>query len=207
MLHRFVPVAALGLLGGIASPVPAQNITVQQPVTRSFGVGTVVSVPDSGRAFLGRVARAGETRNRYGPFPSGTSTGLFREHAGMSVRVQIHDLREMDERLLREGINAAGIPRGRRLSGRAEQAYRELLGRHESRTGRRRTIPPGRAPQRDSARETGNDTAALFYRLGLQAEQRGHHALALRHFRLAARSGSKAAQQKLAAPRLATRSR
>jgi hypothetical protein len=41
----------------------------------------------------------------------------------------------------------------------------------------------------------------MFYRLGLQAEQRGHRSLAQRHFRIAATSGSQAARQRLAAAR------
>ena len=207
MTYRILTIAAFGLPFAVQSVAVAQNITVQQPAIRSFSVGTVVSVPDSGRGFLGRVARAGESRSRFGPFPSGTSTGWFREHAGMSASVRIHDLREMDERLLREGRRAARIPTGRRLSGNAEHAYRSLIGQYESRLRRSSTSATGSSSRPVSPNDAGNDTAALFYRLGLRAERRGQHAMALRHFRIAAKSGSKAAQQKLASPRLAARSR
>jgi hypothetical protein len=207
MSCRLLAIAACTWLSAAQSAATAQNITLQQPAIRSFSVGTVVSVPDSGRGFLGRVARAGESQKSFGPFPSGTSTGWFREHAGMSASVRIHDLREMDERLLREGRNAARIPTGRRLSGNGEHAYQALIGRYESRAGRRSTIGTADSSRHRSTADAGNDTAALFYRLGLQAERRGHHALALRDFRIAAKSGSKAAQRKLAAPRLAARSR
>lgn len=208
MARRLFATAAFGLLlAGFQSAAFAQNITVQQPVIRSFGVGTAVSVPDSGRAFLGRVASAGETQKRYGSFPSGTSTGWFRQHAGMSVHATIHNLHEMDERLLREAVNSARIPTGRRLSGNAEHAYRSLISRYESRTGRQTALHSRRSLQRSATTASEKNSAALFYRLGLQAERRGHHSLALRHFRIAAKSGSKAAQERLAAPRLAARSR
>ena len=190
-------------LAAFSDAVSAQNGTVQQPVFRRFSVGTTVSVPDRGGAFLGRVARAAESRSRFGPLRSGTSTGLFREHFGASAHVRIHDLRETDQRLLRQGVRSARIPTGRPLPGNAEHAYRSLLSRHyASQLSRRSSSTAKRKPRLAPAGNRnsvfGNeDPAERFYRLGLRAEQRGRHSLARLHDRMAVKNGSALARAKL----------
>jgi len=178
----------------------AQNVTVQQPAFGRFSVGTTVSVPDRGSAFLGRVARAAESRKRFGFVPFGSSIGFSREHSGVSTRVWIHDLRAMDDFLLRQRRRASGSQTGPPLPGNAEHAYRSLMNRpvrnrvtntpSTSRTGQPRTVSPPSV-------STDEDPAVKFYRLGQRAEQRGRHSLARLHFRMAAKHGSKAAAAKL----------
>ena len=118
----------------------AQNITVQQPAFGRFSVGTTVSVPDRGSAFLGRVARAGEGRKSFGPFVRGSSVGLFREHSGVSAGVYIHDLREMDAYLLNQGRTTTGLSGRGTLTGGAGHAYRQLAGRRHQVATPRRTV-------------------------------------------------------------------
>lgn len=210
----------------------AQNVTVQQPALGRFSVGTSVVVPDRGRAFLGSVSRAGESRSRFGPFPSGTSTGLFREHTGLSTRVWIHDLREMDRLLLQQGRISAETNTGPPLSPAAEQAYRTLQRRRGTAPSRTATIDSGRSISRlrtpvfadrtklpavsssnrsfrsfspatnRAVPRTSESPADLYYRLGQQAERSGNYNKAAYCYRLAARYGSKAAAQMLSAGRL-----
>ena len=191
-----VPTLLVGL-PGIAS---AQNITVQQPVIRNFSVGTVVSVPDRGRAHLGSVSRAGESRSSYGPLRSGTSIGLFRNHAGVSTHVWIHDLRAMDEQILRRKRRSARIPAGRPLSRNAEHADRGLISRYRAHSTRSSAI-------RSRSVSGTEDPAAKFYRLGLRAEKRGKKSLARLHYRMAAKHGSGLAKRKLASGQLTARVR
>src|SRR5262245_24065279 len=122
---------ALALIAGWATAANAQAITVQQPVIGIQSVQTTVSVPDRGTIFLGGVKRAGDTRSTFGPFRSGTSTGLFREQSGMQARPWIHDLRAMDEAVLAaaERRPAATQTTGP-LNASAARAYQSLQARH-----------------------------------------------------------------------------
>lgn len=169
----------------------AQNITLQQPAFGRFSVGTTVVAPDRGASFLGRVARAGESLSAFGPFRSGTSTGLFREHSGLSAHVWIHDLREMDRRILQQRHAPTDRSDGRRLSGYAAHAYSRLRQRptqgHSSRS---------EANGLTSGKRTSEDPAAMYYRLGQLAEREGRYAKAALLYRLAARYGSPTAQRR-----------
>ena len=194
----------------------AQRATVQQPVIRRFSVGTTVSVPDRGRAFLGGVSRAGESRKSFGPFRPGTATGLFREHSGISVGVTIHDFDEMDRFLLNRKLYSGRMPLGKSLAGNAEHAYKSLIGRHvgtgfagsaSSRLRRNRrsermvssaisTVQrSGRTPVRDH--RAGLDLGHRFFALGLRAERRGKSSIARLHYKTAAKYGSSAAAKRL----------
>jgi len=200
-----------------AEPLLAQNVTVQQPAFGRFSVGTSVVVPDRGRAFLGGVGRAADSRKRFLGFPSGTSLGQSRQHSGVSTRVWIHDLREMDRRMLQQGAatNAAAgnaAPRGQRLPGYAEHAYRRLHRQHaaqqalrrsavrdhrtsyRSRASRTRALTgsPTSTPAQRSDRRTSERPADLYSRLARQAEREGHRAKAAYFRRLAAQKGSAA---------------
>ncbi len=165
----------------------AQNFTVQQPVFERFSVGTTVSVPDRGRALLGSVSRAGVSRKNFGPFRSGTNTGMFRDHSSASSHVFIHDLRAMDESLLQQRIRSNAIPRGPALSSHAEHAYRRLISRH-------RAADAPSAISHSQPRTVNVGEAERFFQLGLRAEKRGRHSLARLHFRAAAQHGSQRAK-------------
>jgi hypothetical protein len=166
-----------------------QQITVQQPVVRTFSVRTTVSVPDRGSAFLGSIGRSADSRSRFGPLRSGTSTGTLREHAGMNVGVWIHDFEEMDRMLLGRGAATKRPDDGPELTGYAAHSYRSLLARSPGREPGRIAVP---AP-----RESSTSRADRFFRLGLAAENRGSPAVARLHFRTAARLGSSPARERL----------
>lgn len=80
--------------------------TVQLPTFSFFSVGTTVSVPDRGSAYLGGIKRAATGRNEFGvpmlPFRPFKNTGIGREVSASSVHVTatIHDFEAMDEFLL-----------------------------------------------------------------------------------------------------------
>ena len=90
-----------GLLWLVFTPsLSAQNLSVQQPVFQQFSAGTTVSVPDRGAAFIGGVGQAGSARRSFGPFRSGTGSGMFAESSSLHARVWIHDMAAMDRELL-----------------------------------------------------------------------------------------------------------
>lgn len=183
--------AALLLVLAAAENGQAQNISVQQPVFSTFSAGTTVSVPDRGTVFLGGVGRAGESRRFGGPLRSGTSTGLFREHAGVSATATIHDFEEMDRLLLGEG--SAGTASGTRLSAGAEHAWESLSRQHAGPTRQPvngRTGAGGQAAATPST--SANDRQARgekFYQLGLRAVSEGRLTVARLHFRMAEKNG------------------
>lgn len=174
----------------------AQNLTVQQPVFGNFSVGTTVSVPDRGGAYIGGVSRAGSGRKSFGPLRSGSSIGLFRDHSGVSTHVTIHDLGEMDRMILGQATERHIAHDGRRLSGRAAQAYSSLLERYAS-SATRTDIRPTAGRGRSEA-NSGIAKADRSLRLGQAAEAKGKLSVARLHYRMAARHGSDEARLKLA---------
>lgn len=105
-LHRtWLPLVLLGLgTGSVCAQRPAT--TVQLPTLSSFSVGTTVTVPDRGSAYLGGVKRAYCGRNEFGvpmlPFRPFRNSGIGREvsASGVHVTATIHDFEAMDEFLL-----------------------------------------------------------------------------------------------------------
>jgi hypothetical protein len=98
---------------GFASIASAQApTTVQLPTFNFFTVNTTVSVPDSGRTYLGGLLRGSDSSTTRGlaPFPGLANRGIGSERsaAGMSVRAWIHDFRKMDEALLAEAAAKRG---------------------------------------------------------------------------------------------------
>jgi hypothetical protein len=93
---------ALAVALHAASAAKAQQITVQQPQQQVFEVGTVVSVPDRGSAFLGGVRSAASGRNSAFGIPGNVGAGGTISGATSSVHVTIHDFEAMDAALLRE---------------------------------------------------------------------------------------------------------
>lgn len=119
------------LFACMTSSASAQNQVVQQPVVRQMRVGTAVSVPDRGRAFLGGVNKGAVGANRYGgPFRSGTNSGREFSNSSMSVSVYIHDFEAMDEALLNEAARPQAHHDTTQLTPRAAHAWRSLEARH-----------------------------------------------------------------------------
>ena len=153
----------------------AQQIAVQQPVVSTNSVRTSVSVPDRGSALLGGVGSAQSARSSYGPLRSGTSTGLSRSASSMSTSVYIHDLRAMDEALLNSVPDAP-----------APSAIRGESRRQPTEAARAEVASP-------------IEKAMKFERLAKQAEAAGKSGVAKLHWQIAAKYGSKLANEKLAA--------
>lgn len=187
------------------------QVTVQQPVVDRFSVGTTVSVPDRGRAYLGGVKSAGDSRAQYGFGPlRGSNVGQFRSASSSSVSVYIHDFDEMDRQLLSQG-RSGGAPLP------AVNGYRDLMARNQRRgtsvgapggaTASLREL--GRAPPLTYAGEAVDDVpeapslppgqAERSFQLAQQAEHRGAVAVAKLHYRMASRHGHPDADERLAA--------
>lgn len=155
--------------------IQAQEATVQQPVVSTNSVRTSVSVPDRGSALLGGVSSAQSARSNYGPLRSGTSTGLSRSASSMSTSVYIHDLRAMDEALL-NSVPDSPVPSAIRGGSRmplAETARAEIVSHAEK--------------------------VMKYERLAKQAEAAGKSGVAKLHWQIAAKYGSKLANEKLTA--------
>lgn len=169
------------LAASFASPrgtLLAQAVAVQQPVVRQFGVGTSVSVPDRGGMMLGGVDRAASARSSYGPAWRGSSLGVERSSSSMSAHVFIHDLRAVDEALLRE-------------AGYDERSMTDNRGTM------RRTLQTVPSPSQRFQRAD----AERFEQLALKAEQAGRNVVAEMHWQMAAKYGSQTAQKRLASNR------
>jgi hypothetical protein len=195
------------------------QITIQQPVLERFSVNTTVVVPDSGGAYLGGLKRAGESRKEFGPLPSGTSTGLFREHAGVSVHVFIHDFAELDQLALGLSPSGSSFP-ANALSGSAAYAF-SVLSARPIRTRSSSTKPVQRGGDSSGlsikdfrrtgatkntapvklGKQKGDPRASRYYQLGLAAKKRGRESVARLHFRLAEKYGSTRAKLKLKSAR------
>ena len=155
--------------------VQAQQVAVQQPVVATNSVRTTVSVPDRGSALLGGVNSAQSARSSYGPLRSGSSIGLSRSASSMSTSVYIHDLRAMDEALLNSVPDSP-----------APSAIRGGSGMRPAEVARAEVVTPA-------------EKAMKFERLAQQAEAAGKVGVAKLHWQVAAKYGSKLANEKLAA--------
>ncbi len=169
---------------GIQSQNAKAQVTVQQPVFGVTNVTTTVSVPDRGRAHLGSISRARDSRSHFGPFRPGTNTGLDREHTGLSVGVYIHDFEEMDRYLLGQGGGNPAL--GSRLSGNAGHAWNQLQAHHGSSPTTRTTV------------SQPVDKSAKYWRLGQKSEEKGNISVAKMHYRIASKYGSLDAKTRLA---------
>lgn len=158
----------------LAASGHAQQLSVQQPVVGTTSVNTTVSVPDRGSVFLGGVNSAQSGRTSYGPLRSGSSLGLSRSASSMSTSVYIHDLRAMDEALLN---SVPDSPSPSSIRG-------------ESRLPRSEASAPAVASPAEKAFK--------YERLAKQAEVAGKPGVAKLHWQMAAKYGSKLAEEKLA---------
>lgn len=161
------------------------QFAVQQPVFGVNSVSTTVSVPDRGRAHLGSISRARDSRTHFGPLRPGTNTGLDREHSGISAGVYIHDFEAMDQYLLNQGKSPAAQA-SPQLTGGARHAWEQLEAHHGV------VSVPKPLPDAQQA-----STSQKYWLLGQKAEREGNLSVARLHYRLASRHGSQAAQSRL----------
>ena len=123
---RKLQIVALVMISCLCS-ASAQDQAVQQPVVRQLRVGTSVSVPDRGRAYLGGVSSAATSTKRFGgSLRSGTNSGRELANSSMSVSVYIHDFEAMDQALLNTARNTAHRAESKPMNSRAAHAWRSL---------------------------------------------------------------------------------
>jgi hypothetical protein len=193
--------ALLVVLGGLSTHARAQQITVQQPVVQQFSATTVVSVPDRGSLLLGGVSRAGDASNRAGLAPFGSSFGVFRDHASLSVGVTVHDLAAMDEDLLSQPT-ASPRPSTLRPGTRAGDAWHALQNRSRAKSDVPEAAFPAGSPARPSAgaapvtnagppqTDDRGELAAFYLAKARAAESRGKTSVAQLCYRMAERYGA-----------------
>lgn len=115
---RILSFAAILLAAGMT-----QAQTVQLPTFRSFAISTSVLVPDRGGASMGGVGYTTSGRVQFGPGlgPGNRAIGGGAVAGGMSVSVQIHDMRELDEAVLAQAA-AQNARLGKALGAAAHNA-------------------------------------------------------------------------------------
>jgi hypothetical protein len=200
---RLLPACGLALATSLSAVShAAAQVAVQQPVVGRVAVGTTVSVPDRGSILLGSVSSAASSRSLSGPWgmPRGSSIGVERSHSAVSAHVAIHDFAEMDRSLLDQ---AAGRPTPTRrpafttaaeLGGSARRTVASSDSARDALPTAASTPAPASLPPRDTL---ATDRAARAWELGRAAEARGATNVARLHYELAARHGSRLAQERL----------
>lgn len=174
-MRRLIFIAGWLVSGGTSFAQQA----VQQPVVGSTSVSTTVSVPDRGRVFLGGVSSAQSGRTQYGPLGTGPALGLTRQSSSVSASVTIHDLRAMDEALLKSAPSVAEPNRPKADSRIANPVPEKLKETAESLA----------------------EKATRHEHLARKAEDEGRAGVARLHWQAAAKYGSKAAEERLATQR------
>src|SRR5215471_7957171 len=84
------------IVGADCSWARAQRATIQEPSLEQFGVGTSVSVPDSGRGLAGSARRRGTARSRFGRLPPGSNMNFAGEGGLFGAEVRVHETEEKD---------------------------------------------------------------------------------------------------------------
>ena len=171
---RSTALITFAILG--SSSILQAQITIQQPVVRTTGVATTVSVPDRGSILLGGVNSAESSRSSYGPLRTGTSRGYGLSGSSISANVYIIDLQAMDEAIL-NSVPDTSVP---------------LVIRPRSMAADRDAAPRAEAPPAEKA--------ANFERLARQAESAGKTGVAKLHWQMAAKYGSTLARETLNPP-------
>lgn len=98
MLRRL----GLGAVLAVAACEPGvAQVVVQQPEFQQFAAPATVLLPDRGEAFLGGTRGGIQSRDLRGPVPLGSTRAGGSSASSMTVRVYVHDMRAMDEALLR----------------------------------------------------------------------------------------------------------
>ncbi|MCE9605412.1 MAG: hypothetical protein K8U03_10990 [Planctomycetia bacterium] len=122
------PHAAGEVVGPPLMIAPHAATTVQLPTFNFFTISTTVLVPDSGTAFIGGVGGAGSGTRSNGLGSRAGASGV--DAGGMSISVQVHDLRAMDRALLgdRKPPDAQAVAEQRWIA-RVERAKESTAGR------------------------------------------------------------------------------
>lgn len=124
-MRRSLATAVWAGVVALCNGASAQSLIIQQPVVETFGVNTVVTVPDRGSVLLGSVSGARDSRTWNGFSPVGSSLGLDRNYSSARATVYIHDFAAMDEALLAEAAELRPVA-ARPANPLAASAYRQL---------------------------------------------------------------------------------
>ncbi len=187
--------------------------TVQLPTFSNFSIGTTVTVPDRGMAYLGGINRAASGRNEFGvpllPFRPFRNSAIGREASAsnMWVTATIHDFQAMDRYLLSQPTAfsrslASGRPAVAGLGG--------ALRPRDSRTGAswQVSVVPGNPPRgsvaearadRQRQQATRASEAADFFQRGQKAEAAGKAGVARIYYQMAARRATGELKEQIAA--------
>ncbi len=182
-------IVSAGVLA-VAVPASAQQATsFQLPTFSYFGVGTTVSVPDRGSAYLGGVNRAqGDLRQFGAPLlPFGNrSMGSSRSASGMSVTAWIHDFEAMDEALLGQSSYYQGYLQARQAppAGAWDQRVAGSVGSSGARAAP--SVEDIRQ-ERLAAQETRASEALTFFERAKKAEAEGKPNVARIYYEMVAR--------------------
>jgi hypothetical protein len=215
-MRAAVPVAACMAL---AATDHCSAQVVQLPTFSSFSVGTTVSVPDRGSAYLGGVSRSADGRSTFGvpglpmrPFRN-SAIGSTRSASHASVNVWIHDFEAMDRYLLGQpssggdGVAVSGDRAGFRST---MPATRPEVERRQwaSRPALPAESPAAESPigsvaeerRRRAAQQSARAAEALrFFERGEAAESDGKAAVAKIYYQMAARRADGELRERLAA--------
>ncbi len=134
MLSCNLASVALLVFGTAGNCLVAQ--TVQLPVFRTFGVRTVVSVPDGGTINLSGVGRSSfgqSTQSGFGSFPGGNRFGS-RSPSRSSLSAKVIRLKEFEQQVLADYKARRSPPSRVEINGsHAVQAQADFISRHVGR--------------------------------------------------------------------------
>lgn len=161
LVRHFSTLVVVGSIIAIGVGETAQAQVVQLPSYNFTTVGTTVSVPDGGAAYLGGIYRLSEGSSTRGaplvPFKN-RAIGRSASASTMSVTATIIDLAEMDEALLAEAAaKRAASPYGPYRVDPVVAAEASFLNSHVGRGAgavNRATASAGAATARESSRLT-----------------------------------------------------
>lgn len=174
-MNRLLMLAAGVVVCATAAQALGQQATsVQLPTFSYFGIGTSVSVPDRGSAYLGGVNRAqGDLRQFGAPLlPFGNrSMGSSRSASGMSVTAWIHDFEAMDEALLGQSSYYQGYLQARQAPAGAWD--HRVAGSAGSSSATAAPSVEDIRQQRLAAQETRASEALTFFERAKKAEAEG----------------------------------
>jgi hypothetical protein len=183
----------------VAARVSAQ--TVQLPTFSFTSVGTTVSVPDQGAAFLGGINRASSGQNEFGvpglPFVPFRSRGMGQDRSAsnMWVTATIHDFDAMDQALL-NSPSPSGVAAMSRASRGALAAFGHTeQPRAANLAGSWQPAPvalpaldlTAEQSRRVAQQQTRADDADSYFERGRQAEADGKPSVARIYYQMAAR--------------------
>ncbi|QDT63338.1 hypothetical protein [Calycomorphotria hydatis] len=203
MMNQIIALSFVSLVMITGTNVFAQAVTVQQPAFGVSSLGTTVSVPDRGEAYLGGVKSARQSAGRSNLHPFSGRYSSDRSASSFVVRPYIHDLRAMDEMILNDaeyGTNySAAYTKSPLEDATAYGMSRQYAGDRSQLLREQPAATAASTMESSSRYEYEGRLADKYFALGKQAEAKGRRGVAQLHFRMAAKYGHVDAERSLAA--------